>query len=268
MTISLADRVAPHLPYLRRFARAVTGSQEAGDAYVVAFLEALVADPRNLRQDMPSRPAVYHTFLKVWNAMPINHTNQAVSFDRGRVSDRRIETLTPRPRQAFLLASVEGFSPDDIALIMDTTRDDVGELIAAAGREIVEQIAAKVMIIEDEPLIALELENLVTDLGHDVVGIARTRKEAAALASKTSPGLVLADIQLADGSSGIDAVNDILSSVEMPVIFVTAYPERLLTGERAEPTFLVPKPFKPDMLRAVISQALFFEVKANRNAAA
>lgn len=265
---SIADRIAPELPYLRRFARALTGSQDAGDAYVVAMLEALVADPRNLRSDIPARPAVYSTFLKVWNSLPINQTAEPATFEMGRVADRRIETLTPRPRQAFLLASVEGFSPDDIAIIMGTTRDEVGQLISTAGREIVAQIAAKVLIIEDEPLIALEIENLVSDLGHDVVGVARTRKEAISLASDARPGLVLADIQLADGSSGVDAVNDILTGMEVPVIFITAYPERLLTGERAEPTFLIPKPFKPEMLRAIISQALFFEVNAGRSAAA
>jgi CheY-like chemotaxis protein len=74
--------------------------------------------------------------------------------------------------------------------------------------------------------------------------------------------MVLADIQLADGSSGIDAVNDILTTFKLPVIFITAYPERLLTGERPEPTFLITKPFQPEIVKAVISQALFFDAKA------
>ena len=80
-----------------------------------------------------------------------------------------------------------------------------------------------------------------------------------ALYGKTMPKMILADIQLADGSSGIDAVNDILSTEALPVIFITAFPERLLTGERPEPTFLVTKPFNPDMVKALISQALFFD---------
>lgn len=70
--------------------------------------------------------------------------------------------------------------------------------------------------------------------------------------------MVLADIQLADGSSGIDAVNDILAASAIPVIFITAFPEHLLTGERPEPTFLVTKPFDENMVKALISQALFF----------
>lgn len=114
------------------------------------------------------------------------------------------------------------------------------------------------LIIEDEPLISMQLEDLVRSLGHDVCGMAATRTQAQQIASETSPGLVLADIQLADGSSGLDAVDDILQMGSVPVIFITAYPERLLTGDRPEPTYLVTKPFQESTVRAAISQALFF----------
>jgi DNA-directed RNA polymerase specialized sigma24 family protein len=263
MSVALADLVSPHLPYLRRFARAMTGSQERGDAYVVAMLETLVADQRNFRRDLHPRAALYQTFVKVWGAMPLNSRAETVDETKSLAADRRIETLTPKPRQAFLLAAVEEFSTSEIATILEVSNDEVKSLIDTAGKEISEQIAAAVMIIEDEPLIALDIETLVTDIGHKVIGIARTRKEAVAMASHTPPELVLADIQLADGSSGIDAVNDILAKVNVPVIFITAYPERLLTGERAEPTFLITKPFRPEMVKAVISQALFFDVQAS-----
>jgi DNA-directed RNA polymerase specialized sigma24 family protein len=262
MSQALADIVTPHLPYLRRFARALTGTQDRGDAYVVAMLETLVADQRHFRRDLTPRAAVYKSFVQVWNAMPLNRYPEPVEQSATRAADRRIETLTPLPRQAFLLAALEEFGHDEISAILDISNAEVGNLISTAGREIAEQIAASVMIIEDEPLIALDIESLVTDIGHSVTGIARTRKEAVSLAARVPPQLILADIQLADGSSGIDAVNDILRTISVPVIFITAYPERLLTGERAEPTFLVTKPFKPDMVKAVISQALFFDVQA------
>jgi len=259
---NLAESLAPELPYVRRFARALTGSQKRGDAYVVAMLEALVADRRNLSGDLPLRAGLYRSLLQVWNTMPLNHVTDPVERENGSVVDRRIDTLTPKARQAFLLAAVEEFSNAEIAAIMAVSESEVGTLISEAGKEIADQIAADVLIIEDEPLIALEIEGLVNDMGHRVVGIARTRSEAARMAQDKAPTLVLADVQLADGSSGIEAVNDILRGYTAPVIFVTAYPERLLTGERAEPAFLVPKPFRHDMLRAVISQALFFEIKA------
>lgn len=266
MSDSIADRVAPELPYLRRFARALTGSQESGDAYVVAMLETLVADGRSFRRDLPARTAVYQAFLQVWSAMPINQRTAPTDSSLEGIADKRIETLTPLPRQAFLLASIEEFSSADIATILRIAEAEVRRNLDVAGKEIADQISARVLIIEDEPLIALDIENIVTDIGHDVVGIATTRTEAIAAAKEKKPGMVLADIQLADGSSGIDAVNDILKDINVPVIFITAYPERLLTGERAEPTFLITKPFKPEMVKAVISQALFFDVKAGGSA--
>ncbi|MGZ8408384.1 MAG: response regulator [Hyphomicrobium sp.] len=257
-TSSLADLIAPQLPYLRRFARALMGSQDRGDAYVVAMLEALVADNRIFDRNVAPRTAAYKAFINVWNSVPTNGRADPA----GDIADRRIETLNPGPRQAFLLAAVEEFPTRDIAIILGKSEDDVAELIDAAGKEIAEQLASRVLIIEDEPLIALDIEGLVTEIGHEIVGVAATHKEALALAREKRPELILADIQLADGSSGIEAVNEILMELNVPVIFITAYPERLLTGDKPEPAFLVTKPFKHEMVKAVISQALFFDVKA------
>jgi CheY-like chemotaxis protein len=131
-------------------------------------------------------------------------------------------------------------------------------LIEQAGREIAEQAVSDVLIIEDEPLIALEVAEIARSMGHTVRRVARTRREAIEAVGKHRPQLVLADIQLADGSSGMDAVHEILQSVDVPVVFITAHPERLLTGEKPEPTYLVEKPFRPETIKAMISQALFF----------
>jgi CheY-like chemotaxis protein len=137
-------------------------------------------------------------------------------------------------------------------------------LIDEAGRELATDIATDILIIEDETFIALDLEGLLESLGHRMIGIARTHAEAVATAKKKRPGLILADIQLADGSSGLDAVNELLDTFEVPVIFITGYPERFLTGQRPEPAFLIAKPFQPATVSAVVSQALFFERKAVR----
>ena len=120
----------------------------------------------------------------------------------------------------------------------------------------------RVLIIEDEPMIAMDLESIVEGLGHRVTSVARTHGEAVKAVGQHKPGLVLADIQLADGSSGLDAVNEILGSFAVPVIFITAYPDRLLTGERPEPAFLITKPYQPDTVKAIVSQALFFDRRA------
>ncbi len=131
-------------------------------------------------------------------------------------------------------------------------------LVREAVEEIERESATSVLIIEDEPLISMQLEDLVRSLGHEICGTAATRTQAREVVEGNRPGLVLADIQLADGSSGLDAVDDILAIASVPVIFITAYPERLLTGDRPEPTYLITKPFQEDTVRAAISQALFF----------
>ncbi len=261
--MSIAKQIAPHLPYLRRFARALSGSQQSGDAYVVATLEALIADATILPQNIEPRVGLYKVFMKLWSSVPLS---AAIDIDETSSAQRNLNLLTPRSRQAFLLRTVEGFAPEAVAIILDIAGDDVETLMVAAGREIAQQIVTDVMIIEDEPMIALDIESLVLAVGHRVTGVARTHREAVELAKQKRPGLVLADIQLADGSSGLEAVNEILNSFSVPVIFITAYPERLLTGERPEPAFLITKPFNTDMVKGAISQALFFDRKASRQA--
>ncbi|UZF91442.1 response regulator [Bosea sp. NBC_00550] len=264
--MSIAKEIAPHLPYLRRFARALTGTQTSGDAYVVAMLEALVADPSGFPRGIDPRIGLYQAFLKLWSSASVDMREPIVELTRAP-AERNLEALTPRPRQAFLLRTVEGFSIEEVATIMGINPGDAATLVQTAGQEIAEQVATDVLIIEDEPIIALDIETMVEELGHTVTGVARTQREAIALVAKKRPGLVLADIQLADGSSGLDAVNEILSSIDVPVIFITAYPERLLTGDRPEPAFLITKPFQPEAVKAAISQALFFDRRAGRKAA-
>jgi DNA-directed RNA polymerase specialized sigma24 family protein/CheY-like chemotaxis protein len=258
--VSKSQLIARHLPFLRRYARALTGSQSSGDAYVAAVLEAILEDATNLPDGEDARVALYRTFTKIWNSVPVNGTAELVEDQLP--AEARLGKLTPLPRQAFLLISLEGFNEDDAARILDVDVAALRKMLDDAGQELAGEIATDVLIIEDEPLIAMDIEGLVERLGHNVLGVARTHKEAVRLAGDRRPGMILADIQLADGSSGLDAVNELLQTFNVPVIFITAYPERFLTGERPEPAFLIPKPYQPATVSAVISQALFFERKA------
>lgn len=269
--MSLSQLVAPHLPYLRRLARALTGSQASGDAHAIAALEALVADPELLRRDLSPRVALYRVLLEVWKRVPTNTAENipadAAAGGAERNAQRTLSALELLPRAAFLLEVVEGLNREEIAQALDIDTAEAGSLIQQASIEISGQISSDVLIIEDEPIIAMDIEALVEGLGHRVTAVARTHTEALAAVAAHRPQLVLADIQLADGSSGLDAVNDILAQAPIPVIFITAYPERLLTGERPEPAFLITKPFSVEAVRAVISQALFFGQRAEPNAA-
>ncbi|MFD1328513.1 response regulator [Mycoplana ramosa] len=261
--MSLSTRIAPHLPLLRRFSRAVTGSQTSGDAYVAAMLEALIADISLFPVRKDDRISLFRLYCALFDSVQVTLPEASLSpFGWEQRAAANLHHVAPLARKAFLLAAVEGFEIAECADILDLSEAQVRELLDQAAMEISKQVATDILIIEDEPLIAMDLEDLVTSLGHRITGVARTRSEANELFRRSPPGMVLADIQLADGSSGIDAVNDMLQSSSIPVIFITAFPERLLTGERPEPAFLVTKPFNAEMVKALISQALFFGKQA------
>jgi len=261
--MSISDAVGPHLPFLRRFARALTGTQAGGDSYVVATLETILADPECLDSQLNPKVALYKLFLQGWRNVPANgHVDFPVFGDEASAV-RNLAAISVEPRIAFLLNALESFSPKEIAQILECSEREALELIDHAGREISAQIRTRVLIIEDEPLIAVDIQNLVEELGHEVTTVARTHDEAVRAALKRRPGLILSDIQLADGSSGLEAVNEILGSTEVPVIFITAFPELFLTGQAPEPAFLITKPFTKDSVKAVISQALFFDRKSH-----
>lgn len=243
----LRSTLAPELPFLRRYARAATGSQQMGDAAVREMLEALLEAPEEFDTSRPPRLELYRIFHRLWQPDRI-----AV------IEPRPTARLRPTDRYALMLTAVEGFSTRDAAEILGESEPTVTAAIERARDAIARDLSSTVMVIEDEPIIALHIRSIVEELGHKVCGIARTRDEARDLAARSSPELVLADISLADGSSGIDAAQDILAAMDVPVIFVTAYPERLLTGERPEPTYLITKPFEDGTLGATIGQALMF----------
>src|ERR1700730_9804713 len=212
LLMSMSQAISSHIPYLRRFSRALTGSQSGGDAYVLATLEAIVADPHifSPETDMNVRAALYRAFLKVWGSMPVNgYVAGAVAVDEIGVR-RNLEAITLRPRIAFLLRALEEFDTTAVAETLDCSIEEAASLIDAAGKEIANQIRTDVLIVEDELLIALDLENLVEDLGHRVINVARTHREAIKIARRDRPGLILTDIQLADGSSGLEAANQIV----------------------------------------------------------
>ncbi len=258
--MSLGQSIAPHLPYLRRYGRSISGSQQSGDALVARMLETLVANPDAVDTGSDLRIQLYRM---VHDNFGLLADQAAVGADAERsdmaIADARLRRIPSLARQALLLTAVEGFSVEDTGRIIGRDAEAVRALIHDATDEIERQTRARILIIEDEPIIAMDIEMIVRDLGHDVVAVATTHTEAVAEAQKHQPGLVLADIQLADNSSGIEAVQEILSEVKLPVIFITAFPERLLTGDRPEPAFLLTKPYQPATLRAAISQVLFFD---------
>ncbi|TQM94007.1 sigma-70-like protein [Roseinatronobacter monicus] len=214
---------------------------------------------RSLLNDALSpKLALFQAFHSVWQT-----TGAPVGVDPVEGIEARAQSLladlTPNTREALLLRSLEEFSYDQIARIIQVPEAEAQELIAIAYHEMSKSVQGRIQIIEDEPLIALDVKSIATDMGHEVTGIARTHKEAVALGKRERPDLILADIHLADDSSGVEAVTELLTEYpEIPVIFITAYPERLLTGDKPEPAFLITKPFEEEQVRSAVSQAMFF----------
>ncbi|MBV9330386.1 MAG: response regulator [Alphaproteobacteria bacterium] len=265
--MSISQTLAPHLPYLRRYSRALTGSQKSGDAYVRASLSALLSGDQSMVEGVSPRVGLYRLFHAIWaSASGRLDVAQDGAEAPPASPEGRLHTLDAHKRAALLLTAVEAFSLEETAFILDESAEEVERAILEAQQAIDNQLASRVLIIEDEPIIALDLENLVSELGHNVVATAATRDEAVAKAHSERPGLVLADINLGEGGSGIDAVTEILNSFDIPVIFITAYPEKLLTGERPEPTYLIAKPFLPETVQATVGQALFFHPTARKAA--
>jgi len=255
----LKQQIVQQLPYLRRYARALTGSQAKGDQHIRECLEGVLAQPERLKQGSKLRVELFKLFHETLG--PGAHASIRAAGPEDAMQRRvgeRLAELAPGDREALLLVHQEGFSPAEAAEILGLDLAEVQGRIDHAWAELKRQPATGVLIIEDEPVIALDVAETVRGLGHHVVGVAARASEAVAVAKDKNPGLILADIQLADGSSGITAVQEILTAAEVPVVFVTAFPERLLTGETLEPTFVVTKPFDSATLRVAISQALFF----------
>ncbi len=257
--------ISTNVPYLRRYARALTGSQTTGDNFAAATLEAILEDASALAVHEDAKVGLFHAFHLVWCSAgaPVGEPDTRFSA----IAQNHMAALTPNSREALLLNAIEGFTVQEIATIMVISQDEVAVLVNAAVTEMQASVAGRVMIIEDEAIISMDIAAIVREMGHEVTGIAATHTEAVALAKRVQPDLILADIQLADRSSGIEAVNEILTMIDMvPVIFITAFPERLLTGERPEPAFLITKPYSEDQVRSAVSQAMFFSSTETLNA--
>lgn len=253
---SVSEQLGTHIPYLRRYARALTGSQSSGDTFAAASLEAILAD-RSILDGTDVKTGLYRVLYGIWASAgaPVEEGEHGARAK----AQKHLAKLTNNSREALLLYTIEGFTYQDIGTIIGVETTEAEELVAIARREMADSVMGSVMIIEDEAIIAMDIEAIVADMGHRVTGIARTRDEAVALGRADVPDLILADIQLADNSSGIDAVNDILTELgQRPVIFITAFPERLLTGDKPEPAFLISKPYTEDQVISAVSQAMFF----------
>lgn len=252
--MSDANSILELLPFLRRYARALTGSQTRGDNCVRLCLETILAEPGRM-EGRDAKLQLFKAFHDAWRAVDTQIASPRRP-ERDSQLSHGLAALPSMERQVLLLAFLEEFSLEDTAMIVGVTEREARALLDRARNQVQLVSSVPILIIEDEPMIAMEIARIVRHLGHRVCGTAARQSDAIELAARTQPALILADIQLKGNDSGITAVQEILKNVEVPVIFVTGFPERLLTGDKLEPAFVIPKPFSPEMLKAAIGQAL------------
>jgi signal transduction histidine kinase len=115
------------------------------------------------------------------------------------------------------------------------------------------------MIVDDEIIIARELEVRLTTLGYEVIGLAVSGDEAITLACKTCPDLVLMDINLKGDMDGIESATEICSRFSVPIIYLTAFADEktLERARKTEPYGYIVKPFNERELQANIEMALY-----------
>ena len=230
-------RLRDYLPQLRRFARSLTGQQTYADMTVITMMDELLSHQEHYICESAPHVAFYRRLLTLLDRTGAQPSNRA--------------------RQAWLLIKSEELDPEDVMAVMDIDRHELDEMLRQRATEMSSQSGARLLIIEDDPLVAMELLRLTHGLGHTCCGVAETADRALAIAQTAVPDLILSDVQLADGSFGSDAVERIQLLYSSPAIFITAYPELLLTGAKPEPIFLIGKPFKDHSVEVMIDQAMF-----------
>ncbi|MBV9812781.1 MAG: response regulator [Acetobacteraceae bacterium] len=241
MTSVKREELIRALPYARRYARALTGTQERGDELVADSVKSLLESSAS--DDGDVRFALYQRLTEAFGA----------GFPQAAALDAAIGR---QDRQLLLLTSLEEMSVSRAAAIVGLPEREAEQRLVGARERLRAAAATDVLIIEDEAIIAMDLEEVVEGCGHRVIGVAATEQEAVAVAQRERPGLILADVNLGPGGDGINAVARILRTHHVPVIFVTAYPERVLTGEAVEPTYVITKPFDPLQLAITTYQAV------------
>ena len=254
----IIQEIEEQLPYMRRYARAMSGNRDLGDKIAEQALIRFLRDEDTLTESTDLRVVLFRALQDERGELDYALEDETVNKSLVR-ANRHLARLTPGSRDAFLLSAFEQFSVEEIAAIMRRSPEDVESLIAVARQDLSNMITGRILVIEDELATANDISEIVMEMGHSVIGNAPTKEDALEIVEQVEPDLILSDIQLANGGSGIKAVSEILRTYPMtPVIYITGFPERLLTGKGPEPAFLVTKPYSPDQVRSAVSQAMFF----------
>jgi DNA-directed RNA polymerase specialized sigma24 family protein/CheY-like chemotaxis protein len=248
----LSDELMVHLPFLRRFARALTGSMDQGDDLVASALEAVLAPPAGT-ESARDRKALYGQLVRLFDAQ--GGVPEAAATQHPL--ERALGALPERQRRLYLLVNVEELSAQDAAAILGITAPAARELLAEAQEGLREALIADILIVEDDAIIAFDLAETVRGMGHHVCGTAATMDAALATARSHQPTLALMDLRLAHGDSGIVTAQALRQRSALPIIFVTAFGDELARRGLEHLGPVIQKPFTREQIERAITQAVF-----------
>lgn len=251
-----AESLLPLVPYLRRYASMLTGSRELGDQQLALCLELVVAEPERLRGD-DLLVELFQAFHVVSSAIDsIDHQWASLTGGYRERLKSALGLLPLAQRRALLLVVVEDFTVEQAAQILGLKGDAVRQELSQARAALEQLIGHSVLIIEDEPLIARHLKDMMAGMGFSSSRLVSSMDMALDALQSEEPDLVLADLQLAGEGDGLQAARDILRKRQVPIVFVTGYPERLSTLDGEAPAFVVAKPFTKSRLASVVDEAM------------
>jgi CheY-like chemotaxis protein len=241
--------IIPHLPLLRRYARALTGSRSWGDALAQATMEEVEARPRG--EEMPARVALFRTLSTLFEAYP--QPDGSKPFDPAPTG-----SATPLSVQALLLRALEQFSQEDAAKILGVSPGRLNELAEEGGKAVQSDDRAMLLILDSDVMVTLDLTAALEMCGHRVCATPTTRAKALECAQIHRPELTIltSATRFGGDTDPLGVAEEVRQVCNASTVLLTAYPERFLRGEEGECTFVMAKPFQPTAVVALVGQAL------------
>lgn len=252
----LQGEITRQVPILRRYAGCLTGLPADGDALVTAVLAGILSGELELTTIAGPRLGLLRALHDFWR--PGDDVSGPALPDDPNLprASRLLQLLPPLARAVTILTRGERLSTAEAGFVLRMEPAEVQLRLQVANRELARVMARRILIVEDDAITAIDLEDLVTSLGHRAIGPAVTRKEAVSLAMQEEPDLILSDVQLDERNAGIDAVREIRCRLNVPVIFVTAYPDHFADRVILDNSYIVSKPFSDGMISSMITNAL------------
>lgn len=236
---------------LRRFLRAINIDTVWAEEWLrLTYASPTTDEALSETSTASAKFQVFSDFYDYWNAQEDGEA-EALPFTDDRLR-RFVPNLPPKEDQILLLCDFVGFSLKEAASLLHVSVEDA-ETLLTDGRKLTRDLPPmSVLILEDHGLIAQDLSDIVGETGLSVIGVASNEADAIRIARQNWPDIIVTDQMLEDGDTGLQAIEKLRPDGEFAAIYVTAYPDEVLTGLDEEPAIIVAKPFKPEAIRAAL----------------